>query len=140
MTSTVTVTDSSTPTGTPSLTPSSTVTFTRTLTATFTVTVSSTPTATPTQVTVVLAYPNPVTGPGSVLFQLSANLSGSGKVEVFTVASRCVKKVSLNQLPAGGAIPLDLTDNSGVALANGLYFVRITTAKAYYIVKLLILR
>jgi hypothetical protein len=56
------------------------------------------------------------------------------------VGSRHVRTVIFHQQPVGQDVTLDLVDDSGVVLANGLYFVRVTTPSGSNIVKLLVTR
>jgi len=67
-------------------------------------------------------------------------LNSSVKIQVFTLAFRKVREISISQAAAGSDLGLSLNDNGGNALANGLYYVVVTTNQGHKIGKLLILR
>ncbi len=106
---------------------------------TFTPSFTFTPTPGPSGGVPVL-YPNPVSGPDPVTIQLP-NYPGVGKVtvQVFTTAFRTVKEFSVTQA-GGSVVSLPLSDQRGSPLANGLYYVAVTTPNGRSIMKLLILR
>jgi hypothetical protein len=61
-------------------------------------------------------------------------------VEVYTLAFRKVQDKTYPSLPSGTAVTLSLTDKSGHPMANGIYYVEVTTVNGRSIGKLLILR
>jgi hypothetical protein len=62
------------------------------------------------------------------------------RVEIFTVNFRKVKDETYYGIPAGTAVTVDLTGWGGHFLANGLYYVVVTTNSGKTIGKLLILK
>jgi hypothetical protein len=86
-------------------------------------------------------FPNPITGPGPVTIQLP-NYSGSGivTIQVFTTAFRMVNSLPPKSEAGGSDVTLPLTDRKGDPLADGLYYVLVTSPAGKSIVKLLILR
>ena len=79
---------------------------------------------------------------GPVMIQIGfTNQVDWVKVRVFTTAFRKVKEKTYNNVSAGlGNLTLDLSDNWGAPLANGIYFVLITTPDSKFERKLLILK
>jgi hypothetical protein len=104
---------------------------------------TSTPTATA-QVTPVsnpVLYPNPVSGPGPILIRLPNYLGVADiPVKVYTIAFRLVDKFTAYQMAGGSDVSLPLTDQGGTPLANGLYYVVVTTPENRSTLKLLIIR
>jgi DNA-binding beta-propeller fold protein YncE len=134
---TPTPTITSNPTATPTMIPS----FTPTLSPTFTVT--STVTSTPTESCHdPVYYPNPVIGEDAVFCHLSpCDLEPGTGLKMFTVAFRKVVDKDISQLSPGPDVKLVLTDESGRPLANGLYYVVVTTPEGRRSIgKLIILR
>ncbi len=140
-TSTATVTDtqtcSPTPTNTNTMTATVSCTSTPTVTRTYTVTETQTPTATP-LVTQPVIFPNPATG-NQVALALPKLNAGSVTVEIFTLSFREVQTYRFAQV-VGSTVVLPLTDKSGTALANGLYYLRVTVDGHKWILKLLVLK
>ncbi len=128
-----------TPTATVTATPSSTPTQTPTKTSTPVDTPTMTATATATIVSVAMAYPNPCSG-SEVHLSLPLKTPGNVKIQVYTIGSRKVRECDFHQYPVGQEVILTLTDDGGTALANGLYYVRVTTPGASRIIKLLVIR
>jgi hypothetical protein len=115
-------------TATPSATASSTETSTHTVT--------STPIGNP----VVVIYPNPAAGPTvNVLPPVYTGFSNV-RVEVFTLAFRKVGDKTFTNIPSGQAVTLTLIDRWGSPLANGVYYLVVTTSKGRFVGKLLIQR
>ena len=85
--------------------------------------------------------PNPVSGDGPVSIRLP-NYRGAATVtlQVFTTAFRMVNTLSYPNQVGGVNVALPLSDRHGVPLANGLYYVLVTTPDGRSILKLLILR
>ncbi len=140
-TSTATVTHTQTCTSTPTKTNTMTATVsctnTPTVTRTYTVTATQTPTDTP-LVTQPVIYPNPATG-NQVALALPKLNAASVTVEIFTLSFREVQTYHFAQV-AGSTVILPLYDKGGVALANGLYYLRVTVDGHKWIVKLLVLK
>jgi hypothetical protein len=61
-------------------------------------------------------------------------------IGVFTVAFRKVQERTYTQVTPGASITLDLTDDHGTLLANGLYYVVIEAQGEKFTTKLLVLR
>jgi hypothetical protein len=146
-TNTATVTSTMTNTHTPTVTSSGTVnTATPIFTATNTAspTITSTPTFTPTTPPLVkgqpVLYPNPVTSGDSINLHLGTVTTSNVRIEIFTLAMRKVQDLSMNQQPAGAEVVLALSDKNQTALANGLYYLMITTNQGRTVKKLLIIK
>ncbi len=145
---TATPTLTSSPTATPTLTPTPLLTATATATAspTITTTPSFTWTSTVTSTPGIFSgepviYPNPVNGPGPISIRLPNYLGLADiPVKIYTTAFRLVDKFTANQMAGGSDVSLPLTDQGGTRLANGLYYVVVTTPLGRSIEKLLILR
>lgn len=103
---------------------------------------TSTPTSTltPAGNTQVILYPNPVTG-GSISV-LPPIYSGSQdvRIEVFTLSFRKVLDENERGLAPGTAVKIELVDQWGHPLADGLYYVVVTINGKHSTAKLLILR
>jgi hypothetical protein len=123
------------PTSTPTLSPTATSTFTATVSPTSTTTPAPTPIS-----GVVGIYPNPVTGPIVQILPPFYPGTSDVRLEVFTLAFRKVQDTKIPALASGIAIPLGLTGWGGDRLANGIYYVAVTTKSGRAIGKLLILR
>ena len=86
-------------------------------------------------------YPNPVTGSQVKVYTPMQKGAGDLKIQILTIASRKVKDLTIPNVQPGTAVTVDLLDQSGVTLANGLYYVATTPAGGFRsIEKLLILR
>jgi hypothetical protein len=140
-----TATSSKTLTPTPLNTDTSTATptATKTLTPTFTIpwTLTATPSATPILIpTPLVLYPNPSNGqPVSVVLPgLSSNTQV--KLLVFTLAFRKVQEETLTVSAGSSLVWFKPVDKMDKPLANGLYYVIMTTPGKRYMLKLLILR
>lgn len=98
-----------------------------------------TPTSTPAGNSQVVVYPNPVTG-GSVNI-LPPAYSGAQdvRIEIFTLSFRRVLNETFPQVPEGTAVKVNLTDQWGHPLADGLYYVVVTVDGEHSVGKLLIL-
>jgi len=129
-----------TSTETATLTPSSTPTVQATLTPTSTATNAFSATSTPAGNQDVVVYPNPVTGP--TVNVLSPAYSGVSNVEVelFTTAFRRVQDEVFSDIHSGTAVKVNLTDEWGHPLADGLYYVVVIVDGKRSIGKLLVLR
>jgi hypothetical protein len=117
------------PTGTPTNSPTPTSTITPTIS----------PTPVPQKYPVI--YPNPVDGPGPVnvrppTFQGVCNV----KVQIFTLAFRKVQEKIYPGQVAGQDCPIQLVDDHNDQLADGLYYVVVTTSAGRSIGKMLVLR
>jgi hypothetical protein len=142
-----TTTDTPTLSYTPSMT--NTWTFTTTPTLSLTATLSPTQTASP-KLTATPAptpligkaglYPNPVTGPTVLILPPFYLGLSNVRVEVYTLAFRKVQDKTYPSLFSGTAVTLSLTDKWGRPMANGIYYVEVTTVNGRSIGKLLILR
>jgi hypothetical protein len=83
-------------------------------------------------------FPNPVTGEFTHIRINVKNPTDTVDVKVFTIAFRKVIDAQ-TQVPTG-VYQLDLHDKNGTFLANGLYYIVVTTPQARFVQKLLILR
>ena len=106
-------------------------------------TVSPTPTSsqTPIPQKVPVIYPNPVDGTSPVNVR-PPNFTGVSdvKVQVFTLAFRKVQEHVCTGMVSGQDCPLKLTDDHNDPLADGLYYVVVTTNAGRTIGKMLVLR
>ncbi|HET9869559.1 MAG TPA: glycosyl hydrolase family 28 protein [bacterium] len=149
-TPTATATASPTATSTPTATPSPTASWTPT--STFTLPIpTGTPTPSVTQtplpaggqppISRPIPYPNPA--PGGVIhvrFTLAAG-PDDVRLRLFTTAFRKVKTQDLGPMSAGTQdIVLALTDDRGIPLANGLYYLEVSDPQGTALGKLLVLR
>jgi len=90
-------------------------------------------------VTKVCLFPNPCSGPtASVILPLSG--SANITVQVFTLAFRKVLSQNYPQVAPGTVLSFPLKDSWGNNLADGLYYVAITTPQNRWMVKLLVLK
>lgn len=73
---------------------------------------------------------------------LPPNYQGSSnvRVEIYTTAFRKVEDMTFDSIPSGMAVVVPLTGRGGNPLANGIYYVVVTTNAGRTIGKLLILR
>jgi O-glycosyl hydrolase len=134
--STITVVEA---TATATSSPTQTPTATATWTATQTSTVTSTLTATPLPGLLPVVYPNPVSG-GTVTVDPALTGTSEVEVQIFTTAFRKVQDKTYGQVGAGQTVVLELKDRSGTPLADGLYYLVVTTNQGRSILKLLVLR
>ncbi|HEV2352886.1 MAG TPA: hypothetical protein VGR89_01475 [Puia sp.] len=144
---TATPTFSFTPTWTFTWTHTPTFTWTGTLTPTATDTATSTApfTHTATPVPTIAGgtlgiYPNPATGPTVNLLPPPMGGSSNVRVEFFTLSFRKVKDQTFPNVPPGSPVTVDLTGWGGHPLANGVYYVVVTTDTRRVTGKLLVLR
>lgn len=117
-------------TATPSFTPLPLSTFTP----------SSTPSSTPSGNSVVVLYPNPVTGPAVNVLAPAYSGSQDVRVEIFTLSFRKVLDETFPKVTSGTALNVPLTDSFGHPLADGLYYVVVTVNGGHSTAKLLVLR
>ncbi len=134
-TSTSTMIPAATPTNTPSATPVTTPTPTST----------TAPTVTQTPVSVVgsgalAIYPNPAKGPTVTIVPAFYPGVSNVRVEVYTIAFRKVQDTTYLSVPSGTGVALNLVNEWGNPLANGLYYLEVTTKSGKSTSKLLILR
>ena len=149
-TNTPTATTTATPTGTATNTPTTTTTATPTSTPTSTPSATPSNTSTPASFTPTAAlavstpfiYPNPGNDSGPVT--VAVNIANSGDwagMKLYTTAYRMVKHEKMENLTAGtNKLALDLNDDWGKPLANGIYYVVLTTPENKVVLKLLVLR
>jgi hypothetical protein len=110
---------------------------------TFTPTLS--PTSTTTQAPTPLAgkvgiYPNPVTGPTVEILPPVYTGTSNVRIEIYTTAFRKVQDKTYSAVPSGTAITVSLTGRGGNPLANGIYYVVVTTSSGRATGKMLVLR
>ncbi|HJT24854.1 MAG TPA: T9SS type A sorting domain-containing protein, partial [bacterium] len=86
-------------------------------------------------------YPNPAKGVEAVTLHLApCDTDEDVRLKVFTTAFR---KVLDSTIPAGttaGNYPLELKDNWGIPLANGLYYLVINRGEGVVVKKMIVLR
>ncbi len=128
-----------TPSWTPTFTPTTTWTPTPTWTSSFSPTSTFSPTPVPQKFPVI--YPNPVNGPGPVNVRLPTFTGPCDvRVQVYTLAFRKVQENTYRKMWPGQDCSIPMTDGSNRPLANGLYYVVVTTGEERSIGKMLILR
>ena len=88
--------------------------------------------------TVPVLYPNPVSGSTVTIYVPGVN--GKVTVQVFTTAFRMVESEQPQVTPGSSEISFSLTGSGGAPLANGLYYVVVTTPEASTVLKMIILR
>jgi hypothetical protein len=126
-------------------TPTYTPTKTNTPTQTFTPTKTYTPTSTVTQAPTPLAghvgiYPNPASGETVTILSPFYPGVSDVRVEIFTLGFRKVVDMAVDSIQTGTAITVRLVDRFGNSLANGLYYVVVTTKSGKAIGKLLVIK
>jgi hypothetical protein len=85
-------------------------------------------------------YPNPVSGPTvNILPPVYPGTSGI-RVEMFTTAFRKVMDTTYPPVPSNTVVVVALTGKGGHPLANGLYYILVTTSGGKATGKLLVLR
>lgn len=87
-------------------------------------------------------YPNPLKDTDTLTLTIGfAKPTVWLQIKVFTVADRRVKNVMLQSLPAGmNTIPVEMKDDWGTPLADGLYYLYLVTPDQKFTKKILILR
>ena len=141
-----------TPLPTSTFTPSPTVTMTASpsQTAPPTVTKTATSIPSPTLTSTFMAgppigppviFPNPSTGSAPVSIQfLMPTAAAKVDLKVFTTAFRKINQISYPNIPAGlVTLSLPVTDEKGAPLANGIYYVLVTTRQGQAIGKMMVL-
>jgi hypothetical protein len=87
-----------------------------------------------------VVYPNPATGAGPVYVTSPSSTTTDVEVDLFTVSFRKVQGGSYANVTEGQALPIDLTDKTGVPLANGIYYIVLRADGHQWVTKLLVLR
>ena len=89
-----------------------------------------------------VVFPDPWKGSGPVSVQFILNIPASEvSLKVFTTAFRKIQETDLSNVPSGVIqTPLNLTGPQGVPLANGLYYLLVTTRQGHAVGKLLVIR
>jgi hypothetical protein len=88
-----------------------------------------------------LLYPNPADGTVPVkIHHLKLQGVSDVRVQIFTITQRKVQDLVFNQVAPGEDLAFSTTDKWGVNLANGLYYVVVTTEQSRWIGKLILLR
>lgn len=125
----------------PSTAPGIIITMPPTYTVTPTPTVSSTPTPTPTSyLGSSVIFPNPVKETMPVVLHGFLPSTSDVKIQLYTLGFRNIQEQVFLQVPTGSDIKIEIKDKWGTYLANGLYYVVITTNQGRTIKKLLITR
>ena len=87
-----------------------------------------------------VVYPNPVTSPTVNIFPPTYSGVSNVEVEIFTLAFRKVQENTHKSKSAGQDCPVTLVDRSNRPLANGVYYVVVTTNAGHSVGKMMILR
>jgi hypothetical protein len=131
-----------TPTNTPTSTPTNTLTPQPTSTHTDTPTITPTDTPTPSSKIIISApFPNPSNG-SPIFFNVEVPGPSTVTLDVFTLSFRKIFSET-EQINGSQTLQWDLKDVSGVAVANGVYYVRIHvkgSQSSTEILKVMILR
>jgi hypothetical protein len=85
-------------------------------------------------------YPNPAKGPTVTIVPAFYPGVSNVRVEVYTIAFRKVQDTTYLSVPSGTGVALNLVNEWGNPLANGLYYLEVTTKSGKSTSKLLILR
>ena len=86
-------------------------------------------------------YPNPVKGSGPVQLHVDLAQAGAVRVRAYSTAFRLVREFEFPMVAMGGQeLALDLHDEGGKVLADGLYYFRVETPNGHWTLKLLFLR
>ncbi len=130
-TSTITYTPTKTFTPSPTYTPTQTFTPSSTSTPTLTAVDTDTPTitATPFFHPMVL-YPNPSLDTSPLSIDLGLISAVKIKVRVYTLSFRVIFEKDYGQVSPGQVITLPMADKNGKLLANGLYYVQVSTTQS----------
>lgn len=88
----------------------------------------------------VVIYPNPAQGETVNVLPPAYTGISNVRVEIFTTAFRKLQDRTFSNIPAGQAVTITLTDRTGSALANGAYYIVVTTSRGRAIDKLLVMR
>lgn len=131
-------------TPTPTATPSATFTPSFTDTPCMVAGTPCMPTLTPTATDIPNAkpelYPNPLKGPGPIQMRLDLSKPGEVKVRVYSTAFRLVREFKFPNAPMGSQdLTLDLHDQGGKVLSDGLYYFRVETPSNHWTLKFLFL-
>ena len=88
-----------------------------------------------------MLYPNPVKGLGPVQLHVDLSQAGEVRVRAYSTAFRLVREFEFPNVATGGQeLALDLHDEGGKVLADGLYYFRVETPGGHWTLKLLFLR
>ena len=87
-----------------------------------------------------MVYPNPWKDQGAIHITSGLTQSGEVKLQVFTIVFRKVFERTFPQVPAGGEVTWNGTDNGGSSLSNGIYYVVVTSNGQKSVSKLLVLK
>ncbi len=85
-------------------------------------------------------YPNPSDGDRVRVMPPPYSGVSDVRVQVFTMGFRKVQEGIFSQVPEGTPVQIDLQDDRGTILANGLYYIRVSTVTGNSIGKLMIIR
>jgi hypothetical protein len=85
-------------------------------------------------------YPNPAQGPTVEIMPSSYTGISNVRIEIYTISFRKVQDQTYDSIPSGTPLTLNLTGRGGAPLANGLYYVVVTTKAGRAVGKLLILK
>jgi hypothetical protein len=86
-----------------------------------------------------LPYPNPVKGVDNLWFNVQTTQSTQVEWSVFTLSLRKVYQNS-HSVDGQATIAWNLKDNSGVPVADGLYYLRVKAGSTVKVMKVLILQ
>ena len=89
-----------------------------------------------------VVYPNPATDSKPIHIRLNTTVISDAKVQVFTTAFKKLPGFHYGSQRSGGGgdVALALMDKWNATLANGLYYIVVTTSQGKSVQKLLILR
>ena len=88
-----------------------------------------------------MIYPNPVTGDHFNIQVTGMTTAAKVQVQVETTAFRVVNQMTFHgEGPGTVTLTVPATDSTGVALADGVYYVIVRTEGSRLILKLLVMR
>lgn len=88
----------------------------------------------------VVIFPNPATGPTVSILPAAYSGISNVRIEIYTIAFRKVLDTTLPSVLSGTVVNLSLKDRGGNNLADGIYYVAVTTSKGRSMGKLLVLK
>jgi len=90
--------------------------------------------------TAAVVFPNPVTSANTVQVAVPLTATSDVTLEVFTTNFRKVIHHSYPQTYVGTSLSLELNDDWGGRLANGLYYILAQGQGKHWVIKLLVIR
>ena len=86
-----------------------------------------------------VVFPNPATTSNQVELKVPTTQAADVTVKVYTVGFRMVSQKEFPNTAVGSDLTLELTDNAGNKLANGLYYVVANAQGHQWVIKMLVM-